>query len=100
MSNKKDFKAPEIPFPTELGAPTSGDTQGNFLQQHWDWGAYSHRTEKSLQPFSKCRSRISTACLSSHSLPRVTRKPGGRGRARSSSMASARTTGTISRKFG
>ncbi len=49
MSNKKDFTAPKIPLPTELGAPTIADTQGNFLQQHWDFVA-SYRTEESLLP--------------------------------------------------
>ncbi len=50
MSNKKDFTAPEMPLPTELGTPTIKDIQGNWLQQHWDSGKYSYRTEKSLQP--------------------------------------------------
>jgi 2-hydroxychromene-2-carboxylate isomerase len=50
MSNKKDFKAPAMPLPAELGAPTYADTQGTFLQRHWDSGKYSYRTEDSLQP--------------------------------------------------
>ncbi len=50
MANKKEFKAPEMPQPTELGAPTVADVQGNWLQQHWDSGKYSYRSEDSLQP--------------------------------------------------
>ena len=50
MIGKKDFKAPEMPQPAELGAPTFGDIQGNFLAQHFDSGKYSYRSENSLQP--------------------------------------------------
>jgi len=50
MPDKYDFTAPDMPLPAELGAPTYGDIQGNFLIQHLDWGTNSHRTQKSLQP--------------------------------------------------
>ena len=50
MANKNDFTAPEMPLPAELGAPTIADTQGNFLQAHFDSGKYSYRSEDDLQP--------------------------------------------------
>ena len=50
MADKKDFTAPEMPLPAELGAPTIADTQGNFLQAHFDSGKYSYRSEDNLQP--------------------------------------------------
>ena len=50
MSDKNNFTAPEMPQPAELGAPTYGGIQGNFLAQHFDSGKYSYRSEDSLQP--------------------------------------------------
>lgn len=50
MSNKNDFTPPEMPIPAELGAPTVGDTTGNWLEQHWDSGSFSYRNVDSLLP--------------------------------------------------